>query len=438
MANGARGELHVEAELVRHELFLGVEHHFLGDLFAGVGGGAGHHGGEGGLDHALAGVERFAVTNGGVHFIVLSLVAVVAAFAVGAGIPAPHQSILVGEYVEFTAGFTSVFAFGSVDAVPDAVLAVIHLAAEMVALGAVGPGELDAEVVVDVAFFFAAVLAATVGDGVGGDFVVLGPEHFVDAVHGLLHDVITGEPSEVVPAPEHVFDVGLGVFPIPIDIPFAGVVVVARENGLQIAQIASENFLVRVALRVGPAPDEAIDDGCALFFGFLDGFHHRMHAGRVGGHRFLGEDVFTGINGGFDVLGAEAWRGGEQHDVHAAIDNFLIGINPHEHAFLYTVADFAGMIFLDALEAGLSFILKGFADGVEFDVGIRRERLVDGAGTAAAAADPADLQLGAVGLSEGDGGECDSRCAGGGGGGFNEIAAGGIGLLTHGENVVSG
>ena len=137
--------------------------------------------------------------------------------------------------MEFAAGFTSVFAFGSVDAVPDAVLAVIHLAAEMVALGAVGPGELDAEVVVDVAFFFAAVLAAAVGDGVGGYFVVLGPEHFVDAVHGLLHDVIAGEPSEVVPAPEHVFDVGLSVFPIPIDIPFAGVVVVARENGLQIA-----------------------------------------------------------------------------------------------------------------------------------------------------------------------------------------------------------
>ena len=75
-------------------------------------------------------------------------------------------------------------------------------------------------------------------------------------------------------------------------------------------------------------------------------------------------------------------EGGEQHDVHAAIDNFLIGINPHEHAFLHTVADFAGMIFLDALEAGLRFILKGFTDGVEFDVGIRRERLVDGTGTA--------------------------------------------------------
>ena len=163
-----------------------------------------------------------------------------------------------------------------------------------------------------------------------------------------------------------------------------------------------------------------------------------MHAGRVGGHRFLGEDVFTGINGGFDVLGAEARRGGEQHDVHAAIDNFLIGINPHEHAFLYGVTDFAGMIFLDALEPRLGFILKGFTDGVEFDVGIRRERLVNGTGTAAAATDPADLQLGAVGLAEGDGRKGDCRCAGGGGGGFDEIAAGGISVLAHDENGASG
>ena len=138
------------------------------------------------------------------------------------------------------------------------------------------------------------------------------------------------------------------------------------------------------------------------------------------------------------MLGAESGRGGEQHDVYAAIDNFLVSVNTHEHAFFNRVTDFAGMIFLDALEASLGFILKGFTDGVEFDIGIRRERLVDGAGTAAATPDPADLQLGAVGLSEGDGGEGDSRCAGSGGGGFDEIAAGGIGLLTHDQNGVSG
>ena len=163
-----------------------------------------------------------------------------------------------------------------------------------------------------------------------------------------------------------------------------------------------------------------------------------MHAGRVGGHGFLGKDMLAGIDGRLDMLRAESGRGGEQHDIHAAIDNLLIGINTHEHAFLYGVTDFAGVIFLDALEPRLGFILKGFADGVEFDVGIRRERLVDGAGTAAATPDPADLQLGAVGLSEGDGGEGDSRCAGSGGGGFDEIAAGGIGLLTHDQNGVSG
>ena len=45
VADGARGEFHVEGYLVRDELFLGIEHHFLSDLFAGVGGGTGHDGG---------------------------------------------------------------------------------------------------------------------------------------------------------------------------------------------------------------------------------------------------------------------------------------------------------------------------------------------------------------------------------------------------------
>ena len=96
------------------------------------------------------------------------------------------------------------------------------------------------------------------------------------------------------------------------------------------------------------------------------------------------------------------------------------------------------MIFLDSLESRLGFILKGFADGVEFDVGISRERLVDGAGTAAAATDPADLQFGAVGFAEGDVGEGDGCCAGGGGGGFDKVAASRIGVLAHGETIWAG
>ncbi len=150
-----RGELHVERNLVRHQLFLGIEHHFLGDLLAGVGSGAGHDGCEGGIDHAVTRIERFAIANGGVHFIVLGLVTVVAAFAIGSGIPAPHEAVLlVGKNMELAARFTGVLAFGTINAVPHTVLTVIHLAGEVVALGAIGPGELHTEVIKDIAFLF--------------------------------------------------------------------------------------------------------------------------------------------------------------------------------------------------------------------------------------------------------------------------------------------
>ena len=93
MANGAWWELHVEGDLFGHEGFLGIEHHIPRDFLAGVSGSAGHHGHEGGGDHSVAGVERVAVADGGVHFVVLGLVAVVVALVFVAGGPAPFQSI---------------------------------------------------------------------------------------------------------------------------------------------------------------------------------------------------------------------------------------------------------------------------------------------------------------------------------------------------------
>ena len=98
MANGARWELHIEGDLFGHEGFLGIEHHIPCDLLAGVSGSAGHHGHEGGFDHSVAGVERVAVADGGVHFVVLGLVAVVVALVFVAGGPAPFQSIGIGEH----------------------------------------------------------------------------------------------------------------------------------------------------------------------------------------------------------------------------------------------------------------------------------------------------------------------------------------------------
>jgi len=95
MAHGAGWELQVEGDVLGHEGFFGIEHHIPRDFLAGVSGSAGHHGHEGGGDHSVAGVEWVAVADGGVHFVVLGLVAVVGALVFGAGGPAPFQSVLV-------------------------------------------------------------------------------------------------------------------------------------------------------------------------------------------------------------------------------------------------------------------------------------------------------------------------------------------------------
>ena len=95
MAHGAWREFHVEGNFLGDEGFLGIEHHIPRDFFAGVSGGAGHHGHEGGGDHSVAGVEWVAVADGSVHFVVLGLVAVVVALVFVAGGPAPFQAVTV-------------------------------------------------------------------------------------------------------------------------------------------------------------------------------------------------------------------------------------------------------------------------------------------------------------------------------------------------------
>ena len=179
----------------------------------------------------------------------------------------------------------------------------------MIALCAVGPGELDAKVVINIAeLLFHANLSATVGNCVRGHLIILGPHHLVDAVDGLLYDVVATKPGEVVPAADHELDVALGIVAAEAGIAFAGIVVVAAENSLNVTDITVVDALVGVSLRVGPAPDKAIDNGGALFLGLGDALHDRTHAGGVGGHGFLGKDMLAGINGGLDMHRTEAGR----------------------------------------------------------------------------------------------------------------------------------
>jgi len=264
--------------------------------------------------------------------------------------------------VVLAAALAGVLGFAAEDAIPHAVFAPIHLAGEVVALRAIGPGKFHGEVVEDVAFFCAAILATAAGDGVGGGLIAHGPKHFVDAVDALLDDVIAAEPCEVVPTADHIFHVALGIVPAKIDVAFAGVVVVAAEDGLDVAELAVADAFVSVALGIGPAPHKAVHDGGALLLGFGYGGDDGACAGAIGGHRFLGENVLLGIDRRLDVQRAEAGRGGEDDDVHIAFDDFLVGIKADVNAALIDV-DFAGMDFGNGLEPFLGFIGKRLADG---------------------------------------------------------------------------
>ena len=111
--------------------------------------------------------------------------------------------------------------------------------------------------------------------------------------------------------------------------------------------------------------------------------------------------MFARLNCRLEVQGPEARRRGEDHEVHAAFQNFLVRIEPHKFAFLINI-DLPGATALHRLKTAIKFVAKHLTHRVEFTVAISRERLVDGTGTASATADEADLQLSAVGLAKSD------------------------------------
>lgn len=161
-------------------------------------------------------------------------------------------------------------------------------------------------------------------------------------------------------------------------------------------------------------------------------FHHRAQAGAIDGHGLFAEDMLAGVDGGLDVHRTEAGRGGENHHVHAAVDDLLVGVEADKFP-LFGDINFVGLVFengFEGIEAGIDFVAEDFAHGPEDDVAVAAEGLVGRAGAAAAAADETDLEFVAgVGRArqarEGEGAaECAAGEDGGGGGGFEESPAG--------------
>jgi hypothetical protein len=176
-------------------------------------------------------------------------------------------------------------------------------------------------------------------------------------------------------------------------------------DGHDLADVALVDVLHPLLLQPLVAVAEAGDDRQALLPGLLARLDHAAHAGGVGRHRLLAEDVLAGGDGVLQLHRAEAGRRREQDDVDAGVDDLLVGVQAEE-LVVRLDGDLLGQlgVVLKALERRLKAVAVHVAHGGELAVAVGTEGLGGGPGAAAAAADEADLEgVGPGGVDEAGG-----------------------------------
>ena len=230
-----------------------------GDLLAGVAGDAAHDAHHGGIAHAGAVVDRVAVTDAGVHLVMLYLIHVwLRAFV------APDAVVILDDAL--AAGDRGA-ALGAVDIIVVLAMAAGNLALAEESSGAVFEEVVDLDMIPDVAGIIWALTAAN-GYGATRRFVAKEPRDFVDAVHGLFHQTIASAPSEIVPVAYLPFNVTPFLFTSGVGRHgFHGAGVVGGVHGLHIADGAVGNAFEKFAPRIVVAPAKPGHDGQTLFLG---------------------------------------------------------------------------------------------------------------------------------------------------------------------------
>ncbi len=143
----------------------------------------------------------------------------------------------------------------------------------------------------------------------------------------LLDVEVAGEPGVVVP-----------VAVLPVHVVFArhaglgpdGPAIIVGLEGVDLAGRPVVDAVDEVAEAVVAAQAEPGDEREVFLLGLGGGGQHAADAGGVDGHRLLGEDVQPGLDGRFDVHGAVMRRRGQEHHVHAAGHELLIGVEADE------------------------------------------------------------------------------------------------------------
>ncbi len=158
-----------------------------------------------------------------------------------------------------------------------------------------------------------------------GRLVADRPAHGVDAVHGLLDDVVAREPAVVVPVAHLVLHVGRAFLAGLPRLPDA-LRVVGRLDGDDVADLAVEDLLHGLAAGAVVAPAEAVDDARGSSpWRPCTASNELAEAGAVDGHRLLDERVDPFLDGVGQVDRPEM-RGRRQEDDVDLVDDLLVGV----------------------------------------------------------------------------------------------------------------
>src|SRR6185436_15621168 len=223
---------------------------------------------------------------------------------------------------------------------------------------------------------------------------VLQPIDHVEIVNVLLDNVITAEPDEVIPVAQLILHFGqlaavltfkfrAWADPRRVAIPIS-----AHRHDVADLAILKALDALNVAGVMMPLQTDANFE--ILLLRFLRRREEAAHACAVNGHRLLGEDVLALANSFFELHWAESGRRREDHHI-ALRDDFLVSIETHELAVV-RYFNFGRMFPAQFLQAALHPIFVDITDGDELDTFTRADRLIGGAGAAAAATDESDFQ----------------------------------------------
>ena len=283
---------------------------------------------------------------------------------------------------------------------------------------AVRIGEFHVVVVINLAPLLVHALLTAAHAGGGLRMAADEPVGDVDVVNVLLVDVITAQPGEVIPVVALVHEFAHALFAIAE--PDAAAVPINLAGNDVADDALLLDLLQRVDVAVLIAALEADDDLELLLIGHFGHFEHLAHAGAVHGDGLFHEHVFASVDGGFEMIRAEAGRRGEDDEV-AGVDDLLVAFDAVVNAVIHLHA--LGVFVADVGEGAFGFLFEGIAHGVEHEVGVRRgERLIRRARATAAGANEADFDFVAAG---GPGGLGDGESAGGSGGADKLAARGG-------------